>query len=89
MKFVRSLARAVGARWVHSGPRTLDSNAGDAWFARHLPDGATVLAHAPDVASGCRIARDAARPGTRILGFGSFLTVGPALEFLGPEFVGL
>ena len=56
---------------------------------RRLPPGARVIAHAPDVATGCRMARDAARPGDRILVFGSFLTVGPALEFLGPEFIGL
>jgi len=56
---------------------------------RRLPADAKVLAHARDVASGCRLARDAARPGDRILVFGSFLTVGPALESLGPEFIGL
>jgi dihydrofolate synthase/folylpolyglutamate synthase len=50
---------------------------------RRLPQGAAILGHAPDVASGCRIARDAASPGDRILVFGSFLTVGPALDFLG------
>ena len=44
---------------------------------------AAILAHAADVAAGCRVARDAAQPGERILVFGSFLTVGPALEFLG------
>jgi dihydrofolate synthase / folylpolyglutamate synthase len=52
-------------------------------IAEALPPGATVLAHAPDVAEACRLARAAARPGERVLVFGSFLTVGPALEFLG------
>jgi dihydrofolate synthase/folylpolyglutamate synthase len=42
-----------------------------------------VLAHTSDVAEACRVARAAARPGDRVLVFGSFLTVGPALEFLG------
>jgi len=52
-------------------------------IAEALPPGATVLAHAHDVAEACRVARAAARPGERVLVFGSFLTVGPALEFLG------
>ncbi len=67
------------------GPRAVSTRD----LAQHLPADAYVLAHAPDVIAGCRVARDAARPGDRILVFGSFLTVGPALEFLGPEFVGL
>ena len=67
------------------GPRAVPTHE----LAKQLPAGARVLAHAPDVAAGCRLARDAARPGDRILVFGSFLTVGPALEFLGPEFVRL
>ncbi len=37
---------------------------------------------APDVASGCAFAREHARPGDRIVVFGSFATVGPALEWL-------
>ncbi len=52
-------------------------------LAELLPPGASVLAHANDVAEACRVARAAARPGERVLVFGSFLTVGPALEFLG------
>jgi dihydrofolate synthase/folylpolyglutamate synthase len=48
-----------------------------------LPPGSSVLAHAANVAEACGVARDAARPGDRVLVFGSFLTVGPALEFLG------
>jgi dihydrofolate synthase/folylpolyglutamate synthase len=52
-------------------------------LAEALPPGASVLAHADDVAEACRLARAAARPGERVLVFGSFLTVGPALEFLG------
>ncbi len=38
---------------------------------------------ADDVASGCRLARERARPGDRIVVFGSFHTVGPALDWLG------
>jgi dihydrofolate synthase/folylpolyglutamate synthase len=51
--------------------------------AAALPPGASTLAQANDVAEACRLARAAARPGDRVLVFGSFLTVGPALEFLG------
>jgi dihydrofolate synthase/folylpolyglutamate synthase len=84
-KDVRGIASAVGAEvdaWVLvtlEGPRALPTRD----LAEQLPRDARVLTHAPDVAAGCRAARDAARPGDRILVFGSFLTVGPALEFLG------
>jgi dihydrofolate synthase/folylpolyglutamate synthase len=67
------------------GPRAVSTRE----LAQHLSGDARILAHAADVAAGCKVARDAARAGDRILVFGSFLTVGPALEFLGPEFVGL
>ena len=43
---------------------------------------ATVATTAADVAAGCEIARKMARAGDRIVVFGSFLTVGPALEWL-------
>jgi len=62
-----------------SGPRALSRDE----LARRLPAGARVDAHAGDVASACRRARTLANPGDRIVVFGSFLTVGPALEFLG------
>ncbi|HEX6398691.1 MAG TPA: bifunctional tetrahydrofolate synthase/dihydrofolate synthase [Steroidobacteraceae bacterium] len=52
-------------------------------IADALPPSASVLAQTKDVAEACRVARAAARPGDRVLVFGSFLTVGPALEFLG------
>src|SRR5262249_43454219 len=54
-----------------------------AQLAEALPPHASVLAQTHDVAEACRVARAAARPGERVLVFGSFLTVGPALEFLG------
>ena len=44
--------------------------------------GANVVASADSVASGCEIAQTMARAGDRIVAFGSFLTVGPALEWL-------
>jgi dihydrofolate synthase / folylpolyglutamate synthase len=61
------------------GPRALSR----ADLVRRLPAGAAVDAHAGDVASACRRARELANPGDRVVVFGSFLTVGPALEFLG------
>jgi dihydrofolate synthase/folylpolyglutamate synthase len=60
------------------GPRAVSTHD----LAQHLPADAQILAHAPDVAAGCKVARDAAQSGDRILVFGSFLTVGPALGFL-------
>jgi dihydrofolate synthase/folylpolyglutamate synthase len=52
-------------------------------LAASLPPTAAVIAQARDVAEACRVARASAEPGERVLVFGSFLTVGPALEFLG------
>lgn len=62
-----------------SGPRALSCEE----LVRRLPVGAAVDAHAGDVTSACRRARELANPGDRVVVFGSFLTVGPALEFLG------
>jgi dihydrofolate synthase/folylpolyglutamate synthase len=61
------------------GPRAVSPQQ----LATQLPPNATVLARTADVAEGCRVASAAARAGDRVLVFGSFLTVGPALEFLG------
>ena len=44
--------------------------------------GANVVASAESVAGGCAIAETMARAGDRIVAFGSFLTVGPALDWL-------
>ena len=52
-------------------------------LSARLPAGAKVLSQTDDVIAACRAARAAAAPGQRIVVFGSFLTVGPALEFLG------
>jgi dihydrofolate synthase / folylpolyglutamate synthase len=76
-----ALAPAIDG-WVLAaleGPRAVATRE----LAAGLPAGAAVLAHAGSVAAACHAARAAARPGDRILVFGSFLTVGPALEFLG------
>jgi len=84
-KDVAGIAATLSAdvtTWIPAtltGPRALSREE----FVRRLPRGANVDAHAGDVESACRRARDLARPGDRVLVFGSFLTVGPALEFLG------
>jgi dihydrofolate synthase/folylpolyglutamate synthase len=62
-----------------AGPRAVATGE----LAARLPTGARLLAQADDVAAACGAARAAAGPGDRIVVFGSFLTVGPALEFLG------
>jgi dihydrofolate synthase / folylpolyglutamate synthase len=54
----------------------------DALAARLQSAGAKVEAVAADVAAGCRAAETLAQPGDRIVVFGSFLTVGPALALL-------
>jgi dihydrofolate synthase/folylpolyglutamate synthase len=62
-----------------AGPRAVNADQ----LAAKLPAQASILARTADVVEACRAARAAARPGDRVLVFGSFLTVGPALEFLG------
>jgi dihydrofolate synthase / folylpolyglutamate synthase len=61
------------------GPRAVSTRD----LAARLPADARVHAHAPDVPAACRVARELAKPGDRVVVFGSFLTVGPALDFLG------
>jgi dihydrofolate synthase/folylpolyglutamate synthase len=78
---VRTLAPVID-EWLLAalaGPRALGAKE----FIDRLPAGARVVATLPDVATACEAARASARPGDRVLVFGSFLTVGPALEFLG------
>jgi dihydrofolate synthase/folylpolyglutamate synthase len=79
---VAALAPQVG-RWISvglEGPRAL----APAELARRIEraGGGSVLA-AADVAAGMAAARSEARPGDRVVAFGSFLTVGPALSWLG------
>jgi len=75
------IAPAVDA-WVLAdleGPRAVPSME----LATRLPADAVIIARESNVAAACRVARAAAKPGDRIVVFGSFLTVGPALDFLG------
>jgi dihydrofolate synthase/folylpolyglutamate synthase len=76
-----TLAPVIDA-WVLAGlegPRAVPSEE----LAARLPAGVKILAQTRDVAAACRAALAAAAPGDRIVVFGSFLTVGPALDFLG------
>lgn len=70
------------AQWVIVKPasaRAIDEHV----LAERLRQcGAHVTAAVPTVAAGCEAARALAQPGDRIVVFGSFLTVGPALEEL-------
>lgn len=79
---VRILAGQV-RQWIAAqldGPRSLAA----AELARRIAAacGAGVTA-AESIAAGLSAARESARPGDRVLVFGSFLTVGPALACLG------
>jgi len=84
-KDIRGITAALSAEvdaWIPAtlaGPRAVNAEQ----IAEQLPPGASVLVRAGSVAEACRAARAAARPQDRVLVFGSFLTVGPALEFLG------
>lgn len=76
-----ALAPAIDA-WVLAGiaePRGLDA----ATLAQRLPERCRVVARHETVAAACAAARARAVPGDRIVVFGSFHTVGPALEWLG------
>jgi dihydrofolate synthase/folylpolyglutamate synthase len=79
---VRPLSGRVG-RWIAAGlpgPRALPV----AELARSIAAaGGTPVTSAADVEDGCRQAAAAAARGDRVLVFGSFLTVGPALVHLG------
>ena len=70
------------ARWIVVKPastRAIDANV----LAERLRrSGADVAAIASTVAEGCEAAVGLARPGDRVVVFGSFLTVAPALEWL-------
>jgi dihydrofolate synthase/folylpolyglutamate synthase len=85
-KDIQGITAVLGAEidaWILvalEGPRAV----APAELVRRLPRGANVLSHSSDVDAGCRVAREAARPGERVLVFGSFLTVGPALAIVRP-----
>lgn len=74
--------RGLFDAWIVVGLQSARAVPVDALSERLAKLGATVDATARDVAAGCEIAQTTARAGDRIVVFGSFLTVGPALEWL-------
>ena len=85
-KDVTAIARAMSPvvdEWIAvglGGPRARDAHD----LAGGLEAAMNRTVHrADDVVAGCLLARDLAIPGDRVVVFGSFHTVGPALEWLG------
>lgn len=82
---IAAITRPLVDRWILCalpGPRGLTAEE----LARRMGlsgDSAAALILAPSVAAGCQIAREAARPGDRVLVFGSAITVGLALAQAG------
>jgi dihydrofolate synthase/folylpolyglutamate synthase len=77
----RTLAASID-EWVLCGlpgERGVDAEA----LRRVLPPACRSVALAPDIAHGCGAALALSRPGDRIVVFGSFHAVGPALDWLG------
>jgi len=80
-----AIARRVGPvvdHWILcslGGPR--GTSAEDLAKRMELPGPKVTLA--PGVEEGCKVARATAKPGDRVLVFGSFHTVGPAMQWLG------
>jgi dihydrofolate synthase / folylpolyglutamate synthase len=84
-KDIRGIAAILGPEidaWILAtldGPRAVSTEQ----LAQQLPPTASIAGRAANIAEACRIARSTSRAGDRVLVFGSFLAVGPALEFLG------
>jgi dihydrofolate synthase/folylpolyglutamate synthase len=84
-KDIRGITSMMGTEvdsWILAGlegPRAVSAGQ----LAQQLPANATVLSRTGNVVEACRIARSTASAGDRVLVFGSFLAVGPALGFLG------
>jgi len=68
--------------WIVVGLESPRSVAVDDLAARLANTGARIAETAATVAEGCEVAQRMAHAGDRIVVFGSFLTVGPALEWL-------
>jgi dihydrofolate synthase/folylpolyglutamate synthase len=79
---IASALRGLFDSWIVVGVESARAVPVDALAARLTAMGAAVVATAADVAGGCEIARTMAQPGDRVVVFGSFLTVGPALEWM-------
>ncbi len=79
-----AIARLVGPvvdHWILCGvPGPRGTSAEELAKRMALPDSRVTLA--ATVEAGCEVARTTAKPGDRVLVFGSFHTVGPALQWL-------
>lgn len=79
---IANVLRASFDEWIVVGLASARSVPVDDLAQRLAKAGAQVVKTAATVADGCEQARTMARAGDRIVVFGSFLTVGPALEWL-------
>jgi dihydrofolate synthase/folylpolyglutamate synthase len=87
-KDVEGIAQALQGRftgWFIAGLAGARSIEPDVLAQRLREQGANVIGVGRSVAEACELAQRAASAGDRIVVFGSFLTVGPALEWLGLE----
>jgi dihydrofolate synthase / folylpolyglutamate synthase len=80
-----AIARLVGPvvdHWILCGVRgPRGTSAAELARRMSLPESGVTLADS--VEQGCEVARATAKPGDRVLVFGSFHTVGPAMQWLG------
>jgi dihydrofolate synthase/folylpolyglutamate synthase len=84
-KDIEGIATALRSsfdRWIIVGLPSARAVPVEALSERLAKMGAHIAKTAETVADGCEAARAMARAGDRIVVFGSFLTVGPALEWL-------
>lgn len=85
-KDVEGIAAALGGVvnvWIAAGLHGPRAQSPQVLAARLQAVTAATVTPAADVAAGCDAARRIARPGDRVVVFGSFQTVGPALAWLG------
>lgn len=81
-KVIASALEPLVDHWIVCslpGPRGVPAEV----LAQRLSLATGEITLAPSVAAGCEIARATAEPGDRVIVFGSFYTVGPALQWLG------
>jgi dihydrofolate synthase/folylpolyglutamate synthase len=80
---VLALFRATVDRWFIAVLDSERSATTEVLAAVLALQGARFVETAPDIAAAAHAARDLARPGDRVIVFGSFYTVGPAMAALG------
>jgi dihydrofolate synthase/folylpolyglutamate synthase len=84
-KDIEGIGRALGSsfdQWIVAGLAGARAVEPNLLAERLRMIGANVVASAETVADACRVAQQQAGDGDRIVVFGSFLTVGPAIEWL-------